>query len=139
MAPRGQDAPHNRLEFYSNIVKHCETFHEMTGEVGDVILLHPLMLHSASKNSLRIPRIITNPPVSLQAPFCFNRSDPREYSLVELKTLKELGVDSLPDWKVTASRDKVVPERLKAQQKLKDEELQRLQKNESPSATAIVA
>ena len=139
MAPRGQENPQDRLEFYSNIVKDCDTFHEMTGEVGDVILLHPLMLHSASKNSLRIPRIITNPPVSLRAPFCFNRSDPQEYSLVELKTLKELDKDSLPDWKVTASRDKIVPERLKVQQKMMDEELQRLEKNKSPSATPIAA
>ncbi|TVY82240.1 hypothetical protein LSUE1_G002107 [Lachnellula suecica] len=35
---------------------------EATGEVGDVYLLHPLMLHSASRNLLRVPRVITNPP-----------------------------------------------------------------------------
>ena len=139
MAPRGQENPQDPHEFYSNVAKNCNTFHEMTGEVGDVILLHPLMLHSASKNSLRIPRIITNPPVSLRAPFCFNRADPREYSLVELKTLKELGKDSLPDWKVTASRDKIVPKRLKVQQKMMDEELQRLEKNKGSSATPIAA
>lgn len=28
-------------------------FHEMTGKKGDVILMHPLMLHSASKNGRR--------------------------------------------------------------------------------------
>jgi hypothetical protein len=40
------------------------------------------MLHSASKNLLRIPRVITNPPVSLKEPFCFDREDPKDYSLV---------------------------------------------------------
>jgi hypothetical protein len=41
-----------------------ESFFEVTGEVGDVFLLHPFMLHSASKNILRDVRVITNPPVS---------------------------------------------------------------------------
>ena len=31
-----------------------ESFHEMTGNKGDVILMHPLMLHSASKNGRRL-------------------------------------------------------------------------------------
>jgi hypothetical protein len=69
MVPRGQLAMHEGLGFYNEIVKNCSEFHEMTGEIGDVILLHPLRLHSASKNSLRIPRIITNPPVSLRESF----------------------------------------------------------------------
>lgn len=30
-----------------------ESFHEMTGKKGDVVLMHPLMLHSASQNGLR--------------------------------------------------------------------------------------
>lgn len=53
------------------------------------------MLHSASKNHLRLPRIITNPPVSLNEPFNFNRENPDDFSLVEKKTLKELGVERL--------------------------------------------
>jgi len=40
-----------------------DSFVELTGDIGDVVLMHPLMLHSASRNNLRIPRIITNPPV----------------------------------------------------------------------------
>ena len=35
--------------------------------------------HSASKNYLRIPRFITNPPVTLKAPLNLNREDPQEY------------------------------------------------------------
>lgn len=54
-----------------------------------------LVLHSASKNFLRIPRIITNPPVALREPFNFNRENPDDYSLVERKTLAALGIDKL--------------------------------------------
>lgn len=53
------------------------------------------MLHSASKNFLRIPRVITNPPVALRKAFNFNRENPDDYSLVEKKTLAALGVDKL--------------------------------------------
>lgn len=113
--------------FYRETVKSCSIFHEMTGEIGDVVLLHPLMCHSASRNSLRIPRIITNPPVSLKEPFNFDRDDPSQYSLVEKKTLKELGKDRLPGWKIQAERAPVVPERLKVQAEMKKKELERMQ------------
>lgn len=99
---------------------------ECTGEVGDVVLLHPLMLHSASKNYLRIPRVITNPPVSLKQPFKFQRDDPEEYSLVEWKTLKALGREGL-DFTPTTERRRVVPLRVGNQEKMKAEELRRLQ------------
>lgn len=95
-----------------------EAFHEATGEVGDVFLLHPLMLHSASKNLLRRPRIITNPPVSLKEPFNLSRPD-RKYSLVEKKTLLELGKleTGLGDWKITGKRRTFVPERVKVEER----------------------
>ena len=59
------------------------------------------MLHSAAKNFLRIPRVITNPPVGMREPFNFNRENPDDYSLVEKKTLAALGVDRL-DFKCVA-------------------------------------
>jgi len=94
-----------------------EAFQEVTGEVGDVYLLHPLMLHSASRNLLRRPRIITNPPVSLKEPFKLNRPDGK-YSLVERKTLLELGKpEGVGDWKITAERRNIVPERIKRQER----------------------
>ena len=127
MNPRGTGGPHEDLSFYLNLAQKCSVFHEMTGEVGDVILLHPLMLHSASKNSLRIPRIITNPPVSMREPFNFNRSDPLEYSLVEMKTLKELGVESLPNWKATGSRERLTSDGFLMREQMKAAELKRLE------------
>ncbi|KIX01639.1 uncharacterized protein Z518_09365 [Rhinocladiella mackenziei CBS 650.93] len=96
----------------------------MTSSVGDVILLHPLMLRSASKNGRRLPRIITNPPVSLVEPFNFDRSDSSEYSLVELKTIRDLGGhEKLKGWKVTGERLAVVPERPMYQAKWMEEEM----------------
>ncbi|KAH7914289.1 hypothetical protein BJ138DRAFT_1177439 [Hygrophoropsis aurantiaca] len=114
-------------EYWSHLkeVKTCSKFVEVTGEIGDVVLLHPLMLHSASKNHLRIPRIITNPPVALKEPFNFNRENPDDYSLVEKKTLKALGVDKL-DYKITTERRGVVPLRVKIQQQMLEEEKKRL-------------
>lgn len=88
-----------------------ECFFEATGEVGDVYLLHPLMLHSASKNLTRDIRIITNPPVSLKEPFNFDRENEKDYSLVELKTIREVG--NFKGWKIKGERRGWVPERLK--------------------------
>lgn len=119
-------------------IQRCEKFVELTGEIGDVILMHPLMLHSASKNHLRIPRIITNPPVALREPFNFNRENPDDFSLVELKTLKSLGVDRL-DYKPTTERRRVVPEREIRQRKMLEEEQRRLASLSAAAAAAPTA
>jgi hypothetical protein len=114
-------------DYWSHLdeIKKCNNFVEVTGEVGDVVLLHPLMLHSASKNNLRIPRIITNPPVGLKQPFNFSREREEDYSLVERKTLKALGMDRL-DYKITTERRKLVPKRAIDQTKVLEEEKMRL-------------
>ncbi|KAF5336837.1 hypothetical protein D9611_003209 [Ephemerocybe angulata] len=113
--------------FWSHLqeIKKCQRFVELTGEVGDVVLMHPLMVHSASKNYLRIPRVITNPPVGLKEPFKFNRDDPELYSLVERKTLLALGVERL-DFKPTTKRKRIIPARVLLQQKMLEEEKARL-------------
>ncbi|PSS00936.1 hypothetical protein BD289DRAFT_450037 [Coniella lustricola] len=118
-----------------------DDFVEVTGDTGDVYLLHPLMLHSSTNNPLRNVRIITNPPVSLKKPFCFNRDSEKKqkeedeqdedsgvYSLVERATLRMIGRerDGLQGWKITHEREKVVPERVRIQERMKQEELKRL-------------
>jgi hypothetical protein len=109
-----------------------ESFFEVTGEVGDVFLLHPFMLHSASKNILRDVRVITNPPVSLKEPFCFDREDKKDYSLVEQKTLNDLGQpDGLRGWKIAKPRREWVPERLKKMEEMKRHELERIERLKS--------
>lgn len=144
MTPRAENPtwePENNLDFFNNVVKGMprESFVEVTGKVGDVFLLHPLMLHAASSNSLRNVRIITNPPVSLREPMNFDREDESEYSYVERKTLRALGVDRLQGWKVTGSRDEVIPERLRRMARMKEEELQRLKDLEAKAAGVQVA
>ena len=128
MQPRGVEC--NNLDHF-NATSHSQprdSFHEMTGEIGDVVLMHPLMLHSASHNGRRLPRVITNPPVGLNEPFNFDRANPAEYSLVELKTMKEVGVEKLKGWKITAPRDRVIPDRLKVQNPMVTAERERMQK-----------
>ena len=121
---------------------HCEQvqnathFVETTGEIGDVVLMHPLMYHSASMNYLREARVITNPPVALREPFKFARDDPEEYSLVELKTLKALGVDRF-ECKPTTERRLIVPERVLIQQKMLEEERKRLEAMKENGNSAI--
>lgn len=136
MTPRGQAplAEPEGLDFYNDLIRtRCSNFVEATGKVGDVYLLHPLMVHTASRNALRIPRIITNPKVSVKEPFCFHRSGKGKdtYSIVEQKTLRALGMPGgLPGWNITAPREEVVPERLRIQAKMRELELQRLNEKE---------
>ncbi|GJE94201.1 hypothetical protein PsYK624_103690 [Phanerochaete sordida] len=123
--------------FWSHLaeVRRCTQFVELTGETGDVVLMHPLMMHSASKNVLRVPRVITNPPVSVREPFNFARADPSEYSLVERKTLKALGVDRL-DFKPTTERREIVPKRVLIQRAMLEAEKKRLEEMKSKTQSA---
>lgn len=126
--------------FWSHLeeIKKCEKFVELTGETGDVVLMHPLMMHSASKNVLRVPRVITNPPVSVREPFNFSRDDPSEYSLVERKTLKALGVDRL-DFEPMAERREIVPKRVLIQRAMLEAEKKRLEEMKLKSVQASPA
>ncbi|KXN83603.1 hypothetical protein AN958_01168 [Leucoagaricus sp. SymC.cos] len=106
-------------------IQGCSKFVELTGEVGDVVLMHPLMLHSASKNHLRIPRVITNPPVALEQPFVFARENEDDYSLVEKKTLRALGKSRF-NFKPTTERRNIVPARVAIQKQMEEEQRGRL-------------
>lgn len=130
MTPRSQNPQFKEergLEWYVNLAKTMrdEDFVEVTGAVGDVFLLHPLMLHSASNNMLRKVRVITNPPVSIKDPFVFDRAD-GNYSPVERKTLRALGKDRLEGWKIEGERQMLVPERLRIQAAMKRKEEERI-------------
>ncbi|KAK4167574.1 hypothetical protein QBC43DRAFT_310995 [Cladorrhinum sp. PSN259] len=117
----------NNLDWFNNTAKSCSEFVEVTGNLGDVYLLHPLMLHTASDNALRKVRIITNPPIGLREPFNFDRED-GNYSLVEQVTLRALGKERLEGWKIaTPTREQVVPMRVKIQEEMKRKELERLE------------
>ncbi|CZR53657.1 uncharacterized protein PAC_03537 [Phialocephala subalpina] len=129
MARRGEEHGWHDFQWFCEQVmdsKKCNLFQQMTGKCGDVVLMHPLMMHSASRNSLHVPRVITNPCVRLKEPFNFNREDPREYSLVERKTMKELGVKGLLNWKIKGERENLRPQRENIHARMKELELRRL-------------
>ena len=101
------------LPLRRSCIAQCDDFVEATGEVGDVYLLHPFVLHAKAQNVLRVPRYITNPPVHLVEPMRFDRADPDEFSLVERAVLRGLGVDRYP-FTATGPREQLVPERVAA-------------------------
>lgn len=126
MTPKGSGSPDD-MKFFKNISLECEEFVNVSGKLGDCFLLHPLTLHTASRNSLRIPRVILNPAVSLAQPFEFDRANPDDYSLVEKKTLAALGKpEGLKSWRITGKRDTTIPARIKLQASLKQLEQKRL-------------
>ncbi|KAF2260981.1 hypothetical protein CC78DRAFT_570847 [Lojkania enalia] len=131
MTPRAQNPSFKQedtgLKWFNDLAASMpdDAFVEATGVVGDVYLLHPLMLHSASNNQLRKVRVITNPPVSLKEPFSFDRED-GDYSVVERKTMRALGKERLGGWKVLGERQRIVPERVRIQQEMKRKEEERL-------------
>lgn len=100
---------------YAGLIGQCRDFVEMTGEAGDVVLLHPYTLHATSQNVLGVARIITNPPLALREPMNFLRPDADDYSLVERAVLRGLGVDRL-NFVPAAPRESVMPERVRRQQ-----------------------
>ena len=71
------------------LIEQCERYEELTGEAGDVAILHPFMLHRVCANPSTRPRFIQNVAVQLKQPMQFARSD-ENYSLVELATLNTL-------------------------------------------------
>ena len=85
-------------------------------------------LLSVVRSLLRLPRVITNPPVALTSPFRFARTGAPgdEYSLVERKTLRALGVDRLA-FAPTTPRRTIVPARVGIQAKMIEEETRRLE------------
>lgn len=106
------------------LIRQCHAFEEATGAPGDVYLLHPYLLHTASANALRRPRLITNPCVSLREPLRFDRPD-GDYSPVERAVLHGLGEERLA-FAPTAPRARIVPERERIQARMKEEEQARL-------------
>jgi hypothetical protein len=96
---------------FSELVSRCHDFVEMTGKAGDVVLLHPYVLHATSQNVLRVARFISNPPLTLREPMNFDRSEHGDHSLVEQAVLRGLGVQRLP-YQPTGPREQVVPQRV---------------------------
>lgn len=90
------------------LVEQCNDFVELTGEPGDLAILHPYMLHRRTVNPSDRPRFIANLAIVLQEPMCFQRDQGDPYSLVELAVLAALEKASL-DYQPTNPREAFVP------------------------------
>lgn len=108
-----------------SLAQECHDFIEATGEAGDVYFLHPLMLHATAQNTLRRPRVITNPLLSLNEPMRFDRERPEDHSLVEQAVLHHLGRERL-SFTPTHERERVVPPRVAHQAEMRRAEEARL-------------
>lgn len=76
---------------HPHMIKECSKFEELTGEAGDLAIMHPYMVHRVADNPSGRPRFGQFPSLKLSQPMQFGRDDPSEYSLSELVVLKELG------------------------------------------------
>lgn len=103
LADHPEGVPNDGDDFGALIDK-CSEFVEVTGQVGDFIILHPFMLHASSNNHSPHVRFMTNPPVVLAEPMNLNRDDPTEFSLIERCTLHALGLPRY-DFQPTAPRE----------------------------------
>ena len=74
-----------------HMIKECSEFEELTGQAGDLAIMHPYMVHRVAGNPSGRPRFAQFPSLKLSQPMQFGRDDPGEYSLSELVALKELG------------------------------------------------
>jgi len=110
---------------FAALARRCTTFIELTGDAGDVVLMHPYMLHATSQNVIKHGRLITNPPITLREPMQFDRADPSEFSPVERAVLHGLAVDRF-DFQRTGERELIVPERVLEQQRREAAEIERL-------------
>ena len=103
-----------------DIIARCRDFVAATGEIGDVYLLHPFMLHSQSVNAGSRARFIVNPPVKLREPMRFAREREDGCSPVERAVLAALGAARY-DFVPTRPREAVVPERIARERREWDE------------------
>ncbi len=90
------------------LVEQCETFEELTGAAGDMVILHPFMLHRACVNPSPRPRFIANAALVLAEPMNFDREAGDPYSLVELAVLWALKANRF-DFAATRDRVAVLP------------------------------
>lgn len=68
----------------------CEEFLETSGSVGDVLLVHPFMVHCSSSNESGVIRWMINANIAVKEPLNFAREDPSHYSLVERAVVERL-------------------------------------------------
>jgi Phytanoyl-CoA dioxygenase (PhyH) len=110
---------------YRRLMADCTDYIEATGEVGDVYLLHPFVIHAKSQNTLRRPRFITNSTLFLRDPMRLDRPDPADHSPVEQAILRALGTDRYP-FRAAGPRTRVESDLGREHERTRLEERQRM-------------
>jgi hypothetical protein len=64
--------------------------------------------------------------VGLIEPMRFDRENPDDYSLVEMAIIRGLGCKDRLDWKRTGERERLVPERVRHQNEILEQQKKRL-------------
>ena len=90
------------------LLDQCHDFQELTGNAGDMAILHPYMMHRVNRNPSDRHRFIANVAVVLNEPMRFIRSQDDKYSLTELAVLRALDNDGL-NFEPTTERRAYVP------------------------------
>ena len=111
------------------LIRECQQLVELTGDQGDVVLMHPFVMHRVSGNPsgrarfselrnaawtgllplilakccCRLLLAVSNPAVRLREPMNFNRPSADDFSPVERAVLRGLGVERL-DFRPTRPR-----------------------------------
>lgn len=110
------------------LIDQCSEFVELTGEPGDLAILHPYMLHRRTVNPSDRPRFIANLAIVLNEPMRFNLGTRESYSIAELTVLHALGQNSF-SFDVTSPRQAYVPgpfrqsDAVKAERKVLEKEM----------------
>jgi ectoine hydroxylase-related dioxygenase (phytanoyl-CoA dioxygenase family) len=113
---------------HAGLIKKCNNLIEVTARAGDVILMHPYMLHTSSFNHSQTARLIINPCCKFKEPMQFNRERFEDFSLVELAVLRALEMERL-DFQIQGEREARVPGRIARQQALLQAEKGRLRQS----------
>jgi len=92
----------NHTYGWNRFAKDCSDFRELTASAGDIVILHPFMLHTRSNNPSGRIRYMNNKCISLWAPFNFNRPD-NNYNVIEEKCRSVIG-DKIAKFKITSPR-----------------------------------
>jgi hypothetical protein len=93
-------APHKMS--WADIAKQCSDFREVTASAGDIIILHPFMLHSRSQNPSGRIRYMNNKCVMLKDPLQFYREDGK-YNILEEGIRNMLGL-KVESFQITSER-----------------------------------
>jgi hypothetical protein len=79
------------LELFREVLKEpLGPFHEVTGEPGDAVLIHPFLFHTKGMKHAGPPRIISNTAAGLSEPMQLERRDSGAYSILEQSIRKAL-------------------------------------------------